>query len=456
MNCENARLYYYDYLEQVDTVPQEARAHLEQCSVCRQELECLREILKKQQPAPKPVNPKYLQLHYELFNRWTSCDVIKPLLPSLLLSGFDLKQQTPVTAHIEKCPQCQKSLKSISSLALSDSQLLKASCYFAGETASVSELDAKAQETLGDVKDKTGSNILTRLRVISDNPEQGWVSDSFVVDVEYRHAKLSSRHSTVRRRAVPALLTSGIAAAILFAILLVVPPAPVKGLDLEQIYANLETVKNVHIQILDESKELRSIWIAEDLQFRLFQQKGSTVFWDERSGKIFRKEEGSIQLISQGQQTKLEHPWGLLPFTHISQLPASRDWRHVSDEVLEGGLEVQVYEYTWKETLGSQTVVQRKWRGYLDIHTHLPYKIEWLDKIGGLPYEHVMTMKVTYPSDAEYLEVIQSEGFQELSYGDQHKLFETFPSESNLAVIEGDFFLSTWPSAKATLTFSGP
>ena len=101
---------------------------------------------------------------------------------------------------------------------------------------------------------------------------------------------------------------------------------------------------------------------------------------------------------------ELERPWGLLPFKQISELPPSYDWGYVSEAALDGDRKVQVYELTWK-AIRNQAVIERKWRGYLDSHSHLPYRIEWLDKVGDSPYQLVMTILVGYPSDVECQQV---------------------------------------------------
>ena len=416
MKCENVKIYYFDYLHQREAVPNEVIAHIKQCSVCIQELERLTELLQKQSSVPMPVTPEYLQCHYQLLGRWVTCDLIKPLLPSLLISELELKHQTPVTAHIENCPECQKSLQAISSLGLSSQQLMRAGCYLAGRQDSDVELEAAVREVLDEVKDKDGSMVLTRLRAASEHPEQEWVADSFVTDVEYRQLQRVRSRPVAGRRAVSAWTASGIAAAILFAVLLVLPTGDVQALDARQLYANLETVRNAHIQKFGGSKELENIWISEGLEAYLFQREENVFFVDKRLGKIYQNHEGTVQLIPYQSKLELERPWGLLPFKNISELPESYDWEYISDTVLEGGLNVKIYEWSWTETPSSQINIKRTWRGYLDGRTHMPYLIEWWDKIGDSPAELMMEMKISYPSDAECLEVFESYGFRKVSY----------------------------------------
>lgn len=453
MKCENVREYYYDYLHQIEAVPSEITAHIKQCSVCVRELERLTELLQKQPSVAMPLTPEYLQCHYQLLDRWASCDLIKPLLPSLLISELELKHRTPVTAHIENCPECQKSLRSISSLGLSGSQLMKAGCYLARSQDSTVELEAEVRQVLDEVKDKDGSIVLTRLRATSEHPEQEWVADSFVTDVEYRQPQPAQSRPVTRRHAVSAWAASGIAAAILFAILLVLQTGDVKALDVNQLYMSLENVRNAHIQKFDGPEELESIWIAEGLGAYLFQRNENAVFVDTHSGEIFQQRDGAVQLTPHQSKMELERPWGLLPFKKISELPESYDWEYISDGELEGGLKVKIYEWSWEEILNNQTEVKKIWRGYLDTHSHLPYRIEWMDRVGDLPAELIMEMKISYPSDAECLDVLESYGFEKVTYGDQDGLLRILPTASKVGSTEEGFILSTWPSAKTALIF---
>ena len=473
MDCESAKLYYYDYLEGAESMSHEAREHLEQCSICQEEIERLRGLLGPKEPCRKPYRPKYLQLHYELLDKWVSCDKVRPFLPLLLIPEMALKHQTPVTAHIEKCPACQKDSKVISSLKLTDSELMKAADYLTTNQMTEAEFDQQALATLNTINNRDVSNIMTRMRLEhTDDAEQRWISDSYVVEVQYRQARPVLEHKISRRRPVPVWVKSGIAAAILFAVLLILPTQQDLGaIDLSQIYASLGSAQNVHIRmfggsdsenvqnvhvrtfIQSESEEFQNIWIAEGLGIRLIQSEDSVVFWDQHSKQVFRKNQGGVELISQGSEMELRRPWGLLPFKHISELPPSHDWEYISDSTLEDGLQVQVYELTWKVSCSNNnTIIERKWRGYLDVQSHLPYRIEWLDKIDDSPCHMTMVMQVSYPTDDECQKVIESHGFR-ISYGDQNELLETFPATSKSGATDEGFLLSTCPSTNTALNF---
>jgi hypothetical protein len=444
MNCETAKSWYYDYLEKPDAVAPDILSHIEQCSVCRAEIGRLGEMLSQPEHAEKPYRPKYLELHYQLLDRWVSCEEVIGFLPSLLLPQLGLRGQTPVTVHVDCCPNCQAALRTITALQLNASELIDASCYLT-DRRQAGDLKAFACAALDKVRQKCGSDVLTRMRFAStDNAETQWLGDAAVVDVK--------RRTALPRRAASIWITSGVAAAILLAVLLILPTSDVKALDVAQLYMTFETVRNVHIQKHDGSKELEHIWISDGLGAYLFQQDDQTVFVDRVTGKIFQQHQGAVQLVSQGGKMELERPWGLLPFKHISQLPASYHWEQVSDTVLAGGQEVLVYEWTWTEGAALQNSIQRIWRGYLDRRSHLPYRIEWLDKVGDSPAELIMEMDVYYPSDAECRDVFERFGFGEmLGYGDQNGRLEITPSALTDGSTDSGLFLSTWPSAKTAL-----
>jgi hypothetical protein len=443
MNCEIAKSCYYDYLANPETVASEMKAHVEQCAVCREEIDRLRDILAQTEPTEKPSRPHCLQLHYQLLDRWVSCEQAACFLPSLLMPQLHLRQQTPVTAHVDHCPDCQTALKEIQSLQLTSSELITAARYLSGEQQT-DALKPFTYAVLDKIRQRCGSPVLTRMQ-LSAADDATWLTDTAVVEVK--------RRTVTRRRTVSVWITSGVAAAILLAVLLVLPASDVQALDVSQLYMTLDKVRNVHIQKYEDTQQLENIWIADGLGAYLFQQDSRTVFVDRHTGNIFQQHQGAVQLVSQGGETDLEHPWGLLPFKQISELPASYDWDHVADTVLDSGVEVQVYEWSWVESLAPNKRMKRIWRGYLDRRSHLPYRIEWLDQIGESPAQLIMEMKIQYPTDAECRAVFERYGFGGLlGYGVQRDKLDAFPSVSNVGSTDSALFLSTWPSAKTALT----
>ncbi len=422
MNCENAKPYYFEYLEGELTIPADVSEHLSQCRHCADEIERLRETLGAQQPSGQTLKPGFLKLHYQLAGQWVSCDTVRPLLPSLLAANFSANHHTPVTAHVDECDRCRAHLEVLSSLGLNRTQLLRVSRYWAGEADALEDFGAVQREALEQIQVQTGPGIQTRLSLSEQSDrvsEESWISDAYTLDVKRPAVQVEAtprRRPPHHRFALSAYVTGGIAAAVLLVVMLTLPPSVAKAFDLTQVYQSLESVKNVNIRVLSEDQEeIRNIWICEGLQARLFQQQENTVYWDERTGEIFRKDKDSTELISQNNQMELNRPWGLLPFTTVAELPVDRQWTYISDTEIEG-VTVQIYELTWRQMRGSQQSIQKKWRGYLDINTHLPYRIEWTETVGEDFPAVELIMEVRYPSDEECLEAIQRDGFRLFSY----------------------------------------
>lgn len=450
MNCENAILYYYDYLQQPGAVPAGIKEHIDTCAACQAQVERLREELSR--PAQSPYKARRLQLHYQLLDQWIACDRVRPFLPSLLVPALEMTFPTPVTAHVEHCPACREDLQKIASLGLSDGGLVQASAYLADDQDRDHGLDAAARVVLARIKQCQAAPTLTRTHLPqTDDPQQEWLSDAVTVDVRRRaSARPKPQRPAPARRTVSVWVSSGIAAAVLFALLLVLPTAKLEALDVEHLYANLETVRNIHIRKTDDS-ELETIWIAQGLGVYLFRQGDHVVFVNPQSGTIYRLQDGAVQTVTGNSNLELERPWGLLPFKHISQLPADYEWAYVGDDVLDDGVKVRVYEWTWRETLKNQVQVKRIWRGYLDERSYLPYRIEWLDQFGDAPAERVMEMIVRYPTDAECRQVFEQYGFEMLSYGDQQEPFNSVPDASKAGSTAPGLVRSTCPSTKTAL-----
>lgn len=426
MTCEETKIYYYDCLQGDTVIPEAVSSHIEQCSYCRGEIERLRQMLDSASKRPRSYTSEFLGLHYALAGRWVSCKDVRPLLTSLLAADFSVHNATPVTAHFEHCRQCRQDLEAIAALKLSGTDLMRLSRYFAGEDELLSDFDATIKPVLRDMNSRGRGDVLTRT-TLTEKPEGAtegtWLSDMYTVDVKRRRRETAAVRPAGRRVAVPAFVTTGIAAAILFAVMLIIPSEKAQALDLSQVYQGIKNVQNVHIRILSEDfQEVQSIWISEPLQARLFQQEGETVFWDERSGEILQREGGATRLLSHFDNAdKLERPWGLLPFKHISELPADKAWTYIKDAEING-VPVQVYELIWAE-MG----IHRTWRGYLDIQTHLPYRVEWIEQLSGDFPAITFVTEVYYPTDQECRDVFQQEGFTVSFYGAQQDLVVTIP-----------------------------
>ena len=106
-------------------------------------------------------------------------------------------------------------------------------------------------------------------------------------------------------------------------------------------------------------------------------------------------------------------PWGLLPFNNISTAPKGAKWQKVTDENTDTNIaNTEVYDLAWIEKGLANFIIHRRWRGYIDIETTLPRRIEWWEKLAkDEEYELTTIINVAYPSTSEIRAVIEDAGF---------------------------------------------
>ena len=129
--CEEARLHYYRCLEDpamVD-VPQEIRDHVKDCAHCREEIRRLDHILNRDDAAEKKADRhasminSLLGLHFQYVDSVVTCSSAKLFFASLADPEIELRVPTPITVHIDQCPQCAEDLRTLKKLGLSNAQL---------------------------------------------------------------------------------------------------------------------------------------------------------------------------------------------------------------------------------------------------------------------------------------------------------------------------------------------
>ncbi len=109
----------------------------------------------------------------------------------------------------------------------------------------------------------------------------------------------------------------------------------------------------------------------------------------------------------------MDVPWGLLPFDNIAAVPQHAQWGRVDDENLEIAItDTVIYDLIWTEKIISgNSVVHKKWRGYLDAETMLPKRIERWEKFSEEEgYELSTVTEVAYPTANEVQTAIRDAG----------------------------------------------
>ena len=92
LNCTNARLYYYDFLNKETRrgIPEGALQHIKQCPNCQTEMDSLKDLLVKvdeklesEQSRKDSAITTLLRLHFEYIGEPVKCETVKPFLASL-------------------------------------------------------------------------------------------------------------------------------------------------------------------------------------------------------------------------------------------------------------------------------------------------------------------------------------------------------------------------------------
>jgi hypothetical protein len=127
LNCTNARLYYYDFLnkETRGSIPEVALQHIKQCRNCQTEMNSLKDLLVKvdeksesEQSRKDSAISTLLRLHFEYIGEPIKCNTVKPFLGSLADPVLQIRIPTPITTHLNKCKACRDDLLTLLDLHL--------------------------------------------------------------------------------------------------------------------------------------------------------------------------------------------------------------------------------------------------------------------------------------------------------------------------------------------------
>lgn len=113
-----------------ENVPEAAALHVRECAFCREQVVRLKKIVSgtrsgkdERGEASNRATIDSLDSHFHLLGEKVTCSRARPFLPGLLDSSLDLRIPTPVTVHVDQCPQCAGDLKRLRELNLDAGQL---------------------------------------------------------------------------------------------------------------------------------------------------------------------------------------------------------------------------------------------------------------------------------------------------------------------------------------------
>ena len=130
--CEQAKIYYYDFLFEKDKeqIPGQVLIHFRECHNCQRNIyelkaALVRDELRNQNRHESSISAltNNLKTHFSYIDKEITCKVVKPFLPSLLDSTAQINIPTPITTHIDNCPECVHDLGIISDLNLDNLHL---------------------------------------------------------------------------------------------------------------------------------------------------------------------------------------------------------------------------------------------------------------------------------------------------------------------------------------------
>lgn len=154
--CSESKQYYYDFLygENQKTVPDYIADHINHCQSCQQQLNQLKAALSEVQNLTQEQNQAdsaettMLQLHFACIDKPVTCETVKPFLPTLLEPQLEVRIPTPITVHLDSCPECSEDLETIRRLNLNRKQLCRLSQLLADKSTKDKVICSKAHAAI--------------------------------------------------------------------------------------------------------------------------------------------------------------------------------------------------------------------------------------------------------------------------------------------------------------------
>jgi hypothetical protein len=406
-DCQQAQFFYFDYLtKQSSSASALWFEHIEHCPQCQREIKRLEnEICRK--PGALDTQSPILALHHRHLSKRTECDAVKPFLASLAHPELSIRTETPITAHIARCPLCRKDLQTITSLHLSDRQLVEATQILSDEPRETGNLSEQVAAAIRAIRDRKSSGIATRLEIDTEGET---------------HVQVESRFIQSRSLAQ----FSAAAAILLIASLVFFRTTLASGISLQAVYHALTSPVNCRIQINvpEQKNPIQTILISKKLNLVAYQQDSGVILLDIQHHKVFcpgQKNDAISKQFEQEIWSKISRAeFGLLPFETIHQIPAGYVWKRQDN--LSQDPSWEIYDLSWKEHTGTGIIIEKTWRGYLLNGSHLPVRIQWLEKQPEQMEKSVVTeITIEYPDTQTVLNELKEKPFHYSPEGDHIK-----------------------------------
>ncbi len=451
--CLRCTPYFYDYVfGEKNAIPKSALKHISECKDCQIEIDNLkRELQTCENSTDQGIEAARLcnlELHFASIGKNVGCCHAKAFIAPMSIDRFNVNIPTPITVHFNHCQACAADLKAVRDLALPEETLFKVGqvlAPFSSGAPSCSEevidalngIDLKEsdREKLAAIAMRPESGIKTLFTLkddttvqteqISEYPYEDWQIDVKVLKHNNESASSADDAQKESKKANTQIFSSSLlrfvkplvaAAAVIAVVFLMFDGSPVSA-GIGKVYNALEQIKNVCIKSINtaDNSVTQEIWISRDINVKIFKTKNNIVLWDiENKRLVSRKsisgiveksdlDADSLLLADKSMQV----PWSLLPF---KSKPAGSVWKKVSGDSVENTLSnVEVYELTWTEQDSTSKTASKMWRGYLEIDTYLPKRVEWLDKLENEDNYQLRTIvQITYPETGQVKAIIDA------------------------------------------------
>ena len=179
--CEEARLYYYDYIcdESNDNIPSGIFDHIDDCCHCKAEADTLKMQLTSDQHNTSMDSEArhfavigHLKHHFAYAGHLVTCSTAKLFLPGLSDPSLEIKVPTPITVHIDKCEQCREDLGTIRQAGFAHKQLCRLAQLFAEKSAVNGNMCIEAKKEIETIAIMTfggiSAEVLRHICVCSD------------------------------------------------------------------------------------------------------------------------------------------------------------------------------------------------------------------------------------------------------------------------------------------------
>ncbi|MBW8017654.1 MAG: hypothetical protein FVQ82_15865 [Planctomycetes bacterium] len=451
--CLKYTPYFYDYVfGEQNTIPESAVKHISNCTDCQIEIDNLkRELQSCENSTDQAIEAARLcnmELHFAYVGKNVGCCQAKAFIAPMSLDNFNVNIPTPITVHFNHCKACSADLKFVRDFALPEKTLFKIGQVIApfssgdphgpGEIIdALNGIDIKEsqREILAAIAGRPESGIKTLFTFkdetveqserISEDPYKDWQIDVKILQHNHESAGSADDAQKQSRQANSQFLSSSllrfakplVAAAAVIAVVFLMFNGSQASAGLDKVYGALGQIKNVCIKSINaaDGSVAQEVWISRDINVKIFKTKNKSILWDiENKRLISRKsisgvveesdlDADSLLLVDKSMQV----PWSLLPF---KTQPAGSVWKKVSDDSIDNTLsDVEVYELTWTEHGMTGKATSKMWRGYLEIDTYLPKRVEWLDKLENEEdYQLRTIVEVTYPETEQIRAVIDA------------------------------------------------